>query len=400
MSKLLVVDEEKDSRIPFLRGMLIKSLQGSGLEFVEAYKLASDIREDLDDVDSITSDELRERIVDALEENFPDIILQRYTKQTIYTESIEVIGGGHSESFSRGVFVTRLMNCGIPDPVSGSITRKVHSKLVRDKIRKISSDQLIALTYQLVRTEASQKFADYYLVWCDFQRSNTPLIILIGGVPGSGKSTIATELANRLSIIRTQSTDMLREVMRALIPKRVSPSLHTSSFLAGKAMHSSQFFQANKADALVSGLQTQSEMVAVACEAVLNRAVNESVSTILEGVHMQPRLYRKLGKVDAIIVPVILAVLQQKRLRQNYRGRSSQAEKRTAKRYLKNFDEIWQLQTAILSEADAADIEIVDNTDRDETISEVCKIVTETLATSYTGKIKTLRQQYGQTQLP
>ena len=84
MSKLLVVDEGKDTRIPFLRGMLIKSLQHSGLEFVDAYKLASEIREDLDDVDSITSEELRSRIVEALEENYPDVVLSRYQKEVIY----------------------------------------------------------------------------------------------------------------------------------------------------------------------------------------------------------------------------------------------------------------------------------------------------------------------------
>jgi len=397
MSKLLVVDEEKETKVPFLRGMLIKSLQRSGLEFVDAYKLASEIREDLDDVESITTDELRDRIVETLGEDYPDIVLSRYQKEVIYTESTEVVyEDGSGEPFSRGVFVKRLINCGIPQNQCNAITREVHSQLIREKTRKIPITKLIALTYQVTKDKSSQKYADHYLIWCDFQRQNIPLLILIGGVPGSGKSTVATELANRLSIVRTQSTDMLREVMRALIPKRLSPSLHQSSFNAGTTVSKMGPKGPDKIDPLFDGFQMQSDMVAVACEAVLSRAINERVSMILEGVHMRPGLYQKLRKKDVIMVPVVLAVLQQKRLKHNYKGRSDKAEKRAAQRYLDNFDKIWQLQTAILSDADAADIEIIDNDLLDETVSEVCRTVTETIATTYKGRIKALRAEYYQ----
>ena len=111
---------------------------------------------------------------------------------------------------------------------------------------------------------------------------------------------------------------------------------------------------------------------------------------------MRPGMYQKLRKKDVIMVPVVLAVLQQKRLKHNYKGRSDKAEKRAAQRYLDNFDKIWQLQTAILSDADAADIEIIDNDLLDETVSEVCRTVTETIATTYKGRIKALRAEYYQ----
>jgi 2-phosphoglycerate kinase len=397
MAKLLVIDEQEETKIPFLRGMLIKSLQRSGLEFVDAYKLASEIREDLEDVETITTENLRKKIIDTLKEDHPGIVLGQNPRDTIYTVSIEVTrDDGHAELFSRGIFVKRLLNAGIPAGTCNTITRQVHSMLIREKMRKISAEQLITYTYETVRKVAGQKSADCYLIWCDFNRSHLPLLILIGGIPGSGKSTVATELANQMSIIRTQSTDMLREVMRALIPKRLSPSLHGSSFNAGKALHTQAFYKANKSDALVSGFKMQSDMVSVACEAVLNRAINERVSMILEGVHLGPSLYSKLRKKDAIAVPIMLSVLDQKRLKRNFKGRSKDSEKRAAKRYLDNFDLIWQLQAAVLSDADAADIEIVDNVDIDETISDICRTVTETLEAHYKGKIKTLRTDYTQ----
>ena len=395
MSKLFVTDEKKETRIPFLRGMLIKSLQRSGLEFEDAYKLAGEIREDFDDVDSVTLQELRDRIAEILSVDYPDIILRRYRKQAIYSESIEIVmEDGHTEPFSRGVFVTRLLNCGIDVSVCNKITRLIHDQLLKTRTTRLSVDNLIAITYKITAKQAEKKAADHYLMWCAFNRSNLPLMILIGGVPGSGKSTIATELANRLSIIRTQSTDMLREVMRALIPKRISPALHSSSFTAGKAMHAAAFYKDNLADAMISGFNTQSDMVSVAGDAVLSRAMNEQVSVILEGVHIRPRLIKKYSKTQAIVVPVMLAVLDQSRLKRNYTGRSSQAEKRAAQRYLDSFDAIWQLQETILSEADAADIEIVDNISRDETVTEICKVVTETIAATYKGKLKQLRTEF------
>ena len=47
-----------------------------------------------------------------------------------------------------------------------------------------------------------------------------------------------------------------------------------------------------------------------------------------------------------------------------------------------------------MSDADAADIEIVDAVDIDESVTEICKMVTDTIAVRYKGKIKALRSQY------
>jgi len=395
MSKLFVVDESREIKVPFLRGMLTKSLQRSGLEFVDAYQLATDIREDLDDVESITTVELRQRITEALSESYPDAVLTRYSAQNIFSESIQVVNeNGDSEPFSRGVFIKRLQNCGIAAESCNDITREIHNELLLDNAQNIEIRELIKQTYHTIVKLVDRKSANQYLIWADFHRSNTPLIILIGGVPGTGKSTVATELANQLSIIRTQSTDMLREVMRSLIPRSVSPALHESSFAAGKSLHSSSFYKANLATALISGYHTQSDMVTVACRSVLKRAVNERVSMILEGVHIRPSLYKKMRKADAITVPVILAELEEKKLKRNFRGRSNVAAQRVAKRYLKNFNEIWQLQSTILSEADEEDIEIVENTDPSSIVMDICRIVTDTLSVHYKGRINELQVSY------
>ena len=181
--------------------------------------------------------------------------------------------------------------------------------------------------------------------------------------------------------------------MRIMIPKKLSPSLHASSFNAGKAMHIPELNN-NTDDHLFYGFQMQSEMVEVACEAVVQRALNENVSMILEGVHIRPSLLNRIESSEAVVVPICLAVLDKERLIRFIKGRSSENKQRRAKRYLGNINEILQLQTVLLSEADNEDIEIIDNKEVGETTMNIINIIIQTIATKYQDKLISLRKQY------
>ena len=63
MAKILVEDPDEGTQVPFLRGILTRSLQNSGLPFEEAYKVAAEIRRELEDTALISSQELREPVV-------------------------------------------------------------------------------------------------------------------------------------------------------------------------------------------------------------------------------------------------------------------------------------------------------------------------------------------------
>jgi 2-phosphoglycerate kinase len=222
-------------------------------------------------------------------------------------------------------------------------------------------------------------------VWQEFRRSNRPLVVILGGAVGSGKSTVAAQIAHRLEIVRSQSTDMLREVMRMMVPQRLLPVLHTSTF---KAWQSLPATQQDKDDhsALVDGYLTQADLVAVACEAVIRRAVRERVSLILEGVHAHPGLLPGIEKeTDAVVVRVMLAVTKRRQLQARIRGRGKHEPDRRAKRYLSYFDAIWDLQSFMLSEADQLGVPIIANEDLDNTVHEVINTIVTALARVFEG---------------
>jgi 2-phosphoglycerate kinase len=112
--------------------------------------------------------------------------------------------------------------------------------------------------------------------------------------------------------------------------------------------------------------------------------MRERASLVLEGVHIHPAFMEKQGKgADAVVIPVMLGVLKRKQLQRNIEGRSTSVPQRRAQRYLKHFDEIWRLQSYLLSEADRANIAIVVNSSRDKVFREIMRITIDTLAEDF-----------------
>ena len=110
-----------------------------------------------------------------------------------------------------------------------------------------------------------------------------PIVVLVGGGTGTGKSRVATEIAYRLGITRVTSTDFIRQTMRAFFSEEFMPSIHYSSFEAGPAAPEAD-------DPTLAGFLDQTRNVLVGVRAVIERALHEGWSMVLEGVHLVPGL--------------------------------------------------------------------------------------------------------------
>lgn len=390
MAKVTVVNSDDGARVPFLRGILTRSLQEAGMRFDEAYELASNVRDAMADRDEITTAELRAEVIRRLKPFENSQITKSYQEKLRSPAPILVRDShGHLTPFSRSRHQQRLECSGLSAESAFEITRSVYDHLLKQRTTEINSHHLGGLTYGCLKKEVGEREAHHYLVWAEFINSGRPLILLIGGTAGCGKSTIATEVTSRLGIVRTQSTDMLREVMRMLIPERLLPVLHSSSFNAWRALAHQMDDVLDEKAQLKIGYRRQAELVAVACEAVLQRALREQTSVVLEGVHVRPSLLKTIPQEPpAVIVPIMLAVLKKEQLRQRIKGRGTKVVLRRAERYLRHFDAIWELQDMLLAEADQGGVAIVANVDKERTVRDVMVTIVSELEKDFKSKPK------------
>jgi 2-phosphoglycerate kinase len=380
MAKLIVKNTE-GMKTPFLRGILTSSLLNAGVDFTLAYDIASKIRHHINEQQQITTEELRSIILEQLENVVEKEVIKRFLSATNTSSMIMITCEKREpEPFSRGLHRMCMESCGLSSDDATLITTTIYNYLLNRGYSEISSSELGRMTHKLLLSEMGEKTAKRYLIWADFLHSERPLLLLIGGTAGVGKSTIATEVGHRFGIVRTQSTDMLREVMRMMTPTALSPVLHASSYNAWKVQPNVGANDIMTEELLVNGYLRQAELLSVACEAIISRALREKVSLILEGVHISPNLFKKIPENDdVIIVPIMVSVLKAARLKEYIKGRGKDVPQRRSKRYLDHFNEIWELQSYLMAEADHYNIPIVSNADRDKTIQEVMITINDAL---------------------
>jgi 2-phosphoglycerate kinase len=333
--------------------------------------------------------DLEHLVIKHLKKAKADHAVSMYENRNMpYLLQVETDDGQYA-AFSPSRYRVDLEAIGLSSEEALQIVDEVSAHLLRRNKPDVSSKYIAKITYRVLRKSADlgKKVAYRWLVWRDFIHSGRPLVFLIGGTAGCGKSTIATSIASKLEIARMQSTDMLREVMRTVIPRDIEPILHKSSYSAWQELPNEIQGAEDREQRIYLGYRRQAEILSVAIKAVIQRALHERVSVIVEGVHFHPSIIRKIIEPDdALVVPIMLAVLKRKALESRIKGRSTNVPRRRAKRYLEHFESIWKLQTFLLSEADAAGVPIISNSDKEDVFREIMLYTIDRLAKDFDKK--------------
>jgi 2-phosphoglycerate kinase len=197
---------------------------------------------------------------------------------------------------------------------------------------------------------------------------------MICGATGVGKSTLATMLAHRLGVTRVTATDMVRQVLRAFFSNQFMPAVHHSSFDADHGVR----INTTSEDALITGFERQVEQVSVGINALIERAVVERTSMVIEGVHCVPGAFEGLAQLDAVVVQIVVAIEDEELHRSHFLARGS-SHRRSVERYLGALGRIRRLQDYIVERARREGIPVVENHSLDAALAEVMNIVLETI---------------------
>ena len=380
MAKRTVITKHGDD-IPFLRGILVKSIVKTGLSFDDAYELAQTVRDTLDDDFEIDYQELSSITADLIEKKHGADFRQAYEEcpHTI-SESIVVHTASKDMPFSSAILAYDLEAYGIDSSIAIYVSQAVLKQLNQYDYENINSPEINLLTYRCLRDDFNQEIADTFISWKAFEDSEKSLLLLIGGVTGVGKSTVSHEICYKLDIPQIQSTDMIREIIRAYLAPPFVPLLQYSSFEAFKAIPEVKSKRGlfKKGPPVVEGFLSQLSILQPALQSSINRALQEENHMIIEGVHILPTEIDLAQAQDkAIIVPVMLANTSKSSLKKQLTRRGSEQIERPSGRYIDNLDHIWALQSYLLKTADNAEIPILTNTNIKETVNSVIALISE-----------------------
>ncbi len=287
-----------------------------------------------------------------------------------------VMSGRHPGlPYSKGLRASELMVTGLSPYRSYQIAEEVEDRLKTRRVSAVTRDELDALTAEVLSDIAGERYAINFLRWQEIARLDVPIVVLMGGATGVGKSTIATQLAARLGIVRVVATDSIREVMRAMFSAELMPTIYTSSFDADSALREPP---PRTADKVIVGFREQTAAVAVGVHALVERAAVEGTSVVVEGAHITPGFFDLAPYEGRVLgVPVVITVEDEEVHRSHFVARSMDSSSRPFDRYLKGFENIRKVQKYIKSQALSHGVPVIPNHSLDQALSAVIDLVVE-----------------------
>jgi len=256
------------------------------------------------------------------------------------------------------------------------LARRVDADLAQRSTDRLDLDRLAELASEVLGEPEGTRTIRRLRRLHALRQLDAPIILLVGGATGTGKSTIATEAAHRLGITRVTSTDFIRQTMRAFFSPAFMPSVHYSSFEAGLGLTKAEEDEAG--DARLLGFLDQTRNVLVGVEAAIERSLAEGWSMVLEGVHLVPGMVQ-VQHADAIVVQCLVAIENEDLHRSHFWVRDRATEGlRPLEKYLDGMTEIRLIQESLIERAQRCDVPVIMNESLDQAVGDVLDLVLST----------------------
>jgi 2-phosphoglycerate kinase len=275
--------------------------------------------------------------------------------------------------YSKGLMAQALSASGLSPERSYELARLVERRLDERPDRRIAAADLRLLVEEVVRQEEGEHAVRRYHQWRELDRLDRPLIVMLSGTTGVGKSTLATMLAARLGITRVIATDAIRQVLRAFFSRDFMATVHYSAFEAGEAP---DLVVGEGEDRDIVAFARQAESVATGVDAILERACLEGTPMVLEGIHLVPGSVREELRERCFAIEAVLVVQDEELHRGHFAMRT---DRRPAERYLRRFEQIRKLQLHLAERAREEGVAVIENTSIDRALRRLMDLVLDSL---------------------
>ncbi|KAL8049888.1 hypothetical protein ABFX02_06G048300 [Erythranthe guttata] len=185
----------------------------------------------------------------------------------------------HYYVLSRFLLSRMLTVTKIPNHVAIKIALELKKLLIDNTLLDVSQSDLEANLFKLMeRRGYGEEYINRYKMMTRFHHQRVPLVILVCGTACVGKSTIATQLAQRLNLPNVLQTDMVYELLRTA----------TDAPLASSPVWARDF---NSSEELIKEFCRECRIVRKGLAGDLKKAMKDGKPIIIEGIHLDPSIY-------------------------------------------------------------------------------------------------------------
>ncbi|KAJ3681857.1 hypothetical protein LUZ60_014430 [Juncus effusus] len=185
----------------------------------------------------------------------------------------------HYYVLSRFLLSRMLTVTKIPNHVAIKIALELKKLLVDNSLLDVSQSDLEANLFKLMeRRGYGEEYINRYKMMTKFHHQRVPLVILVCGTACTGKSTVATQLAQRLNLPNVLHTDMVYELLRT----------STDAPLTSTPVWARDF---DSPEELIKEFSRECRIVRKGLAGDLKKAMKDGKPIIIEGIHLDPSIY-------------------------------------------------------------------------------------------------------------